>query len=54
MPGVVHCRKCGKDVAKGTYCDVCERYVGVEGVSYCEKSKRPRATGASCGGCPNK
>jgi hypothetical protein len=41
LPGKVHCAKCGMDMPKGAYCGKCKAYMGVEGVRYCPKGKRP-------------
>ena len=50
VEGTVHCDKCGKDFAAGTYCATCNRIM-LPGTVKCEKCNKELPKGAYCPGC---
>ena len=49
-PSAPTCPKCGKP--KGQWCETCQRYSGLENVTYCPKCEMPYpATGTPCPRC---
>lgn len=47
----VHCERCNKDVAVGTYCPACEKVVGYTGTVHCDKCKKDMPAGSYCAAC---
>jgi hypothetical protein len=45
------CQGCGAEATKGAFCDKCKTYVGVTGVGYCDKCKKPYPEATGCPVC---
>jgi len=48
------CEGCGAETTKGACCEKCKCYVGVKGVGYCEKCKKPYPEATGCPVCKAK